>query len=138
MKYLSGIHALNLNSKILDTPGDWHQSALRWQNLTLLESEDMFFKDWGIEHGYNIPCHKEAYNTANHIRACLDLLETGDFPLVEGMRDNFIETDKYDDIIFDKVSQMRCLDNWELIDKFMCNEYMMKWITYKERMIQNG
>ncbi|WP_273235640.1 hypothetical protein [Ileibacterium valens] len=29
MQYLTGIHALNLNCD-LGTPGDWHQSGIRW------------------------------------------------------------------------------------------------------------
>ncbi len=38
MIYVSGIHALNLNCK-LNTSGDWHQSALKWKDITLLDSE---------------------------------------------------------------------------------------------------
>lgn len=44
MRYLSGIHALNLKCE-LDTCGDWHQSAIQWERLKLYESNESL---WGI------------------------------------------------------------------------------------------
>jgi hypothetical protein len=38
MKYLSGLHALNV--EMPDTDGDWHQMALDWDDLPMSESND--------------------------------------------------------------------------------------------------
>lgn len=79
MKYLSGIHALNLPCSLL-TDGDWHTSALAWKNYSYKESSKCVFGDYGIETQRSIPFLKiNNINIANHIRAVLDLLEEGDF-----------------------------------------------------------
>ena len=130
MKYLSGIHALNLNCD-LDTCGDWHQSAIQWEKLRLYESEGSLWGDYGIETNKPIPEHTELYNTANHIRALLDLLYEGKFTVAQGMRNDFICTDKYNDEIFEKVSMMSGLPHWDAIDKFMCREYKCLWLDFK-------
>lgn len=41
MEYISGIHALNLICN-LDTCGDWHQSAIQWDNPTMFNSNELF------------------------------------------------------------------------------------------------
>jgi len=58
MKYITGIHALNLSCE-LETCGDWHQSAIQWVHPTILESIGSIFGDYGIEHNKPIPEHKE-------------------------------------------------------------------------------
>lgn len=131
MLYLSGIHALNLNCE-LDTCGDWHQSAIQWEKLNLYESSGSLWGDYGIENNKQIPEHTELFNTANHIRALLDLLYEGKFSVAQGMRKDFICTDKYNDEIFEKVSMMTYLPHWKDIDKFMCKEYKCLWLDYKE------
>ena len=83
MRYLSGIHALNLNCS-LDTCGDWHQSALRWEELDWRESDGSVWGDYGIEENSHIPKHPGTYKTANHIRALLDLLADGNTALAQG------------------------------------------------------
>lgn len=130
MIYVTGIFALNLDCG-LNTPGDWHCSALRWDNVLLKESNDMFFGDYGIELNKTIPCHREKYAVANHIRALLDILEMGNYPYAQGMNKSFISDSKFDNEIFDKVYSMKVLPNWAEIDDFMGKEYMMKWINYK-------
>ncbi len=132
MKYITGLHALNLNCSLL-TCGDWHQSALRWKNITFAESDDMFFKEYGIEYPHKIPHHKSTFYVANHIRALLDLLELENYILAQGMRDDYICNEAYTLEIFDKVYRMRDLKNWEAIDKFMGSEYYMAWLNYKRR-----
>lgn len=42
------MHALNIDNS-LNTCGDWHTSALDWQNIDLAESKGSLFEDWGIE-----------------------------------------------------------------------------------------
>ena len=131
MLYITGQHALNLSCS-LDTGGDWHTSALQWENLHLFDSNKMFFKDYGIELDKRVPEHVEKYNVANHIRALLDLLEIGNFALAQGMNNDFICNANYDNEIFDKVSQLQHLEHWNKIDEFMGKEYLMKWVNYKK------
>jgi hypothetical protein len=131
MTYVTGIHALNLNCS-LETCGDWHQSALAWRDVTLAQSEESIFGDWGIELNKHIPEHEETYSVANHIRACLDLISEGKFDVAQGMRENFICNEEYNQIIFEKVALMVKIPHWEEIDKFIESEYMMQWIYYKE------
>ena len=106
MKYISGIHALNLNCD-LDTCGDWHQSALKWDHIKLYESENSLWNDYGIESNKSIPEHEETYHVANHIRALLDLLYDKNFALAQGMNHNFIGNEKYDIEIFKQVLLMK-------------------------------
>jgi hypothetical protein len=66
MKYVSGLHALNLKCELL-TCGDWHQSAIQWLNVPPMESAESVFGDYGIEFGKTMPEHKGIFNVANHI-----------------------------------------------------------------------
>ncbi len=133
MKYLTGIHALNLNCS-LDTCGDWHTSSLKWENLTLRDSEKMFYKDYGIEPPVHIPNHTEKYFVANHIRALLDLIEEGNFTVAQGMNEEFICNPLYDEEIFFMVYKLYNNINWDKINGFMKKEYKTKWLKWlKER-----
>lgn len=131
MKYLSGIFALNINCD-LDTCGDWHQSALKWDSFTLLESENSIWGDYGIEKNKTIPGHSTKYNVANHIRALLDLIQQNNFGLAGGMREDFICNDKYNKEIFEKVYMLRNSNKWNDISRFMGKEYCLKWIDFLE------
>lgn len=130
MKYITGIYALNLNCA-LKTPGDWHQSALSWDNPRMRETEGSLFGEYGIEENFTVP-RREGLScfAANHIRALLDLIEEGDFSAAQGMRDNFIDNSCYDDEIFEKVYNMKTLPNWIEIKAFIGEEYMMKWVYF--------
>lgn len=131
MEYITGIPALNVLCS-LETPGDWHAPSVDWPSIQLYDSDMMFFKNYGIERNKTIPENTKKFNVANHIRAILDLLELDNFAYLKGMRNNFIETDKYDDEIFNKVYSMKVLPHWKRIDDFMEKEYMLKWIFYKQ------
>ena len=131
MKYISGIFALNINCD-LDTCGDWHQSALKWDSFTLLESENSIWGDYGIEKNKTIPGHSVKYNVANHIRALLDLIQQHNFGLAGGMREDFICNDKYNKEIFEKVYMLRNSNKWNDISRFMGKEYCLKWIDFLE------
>lgn len=131
MLYITGIHALNIPCR-LDTSGDWHCSALNWGNVRFSDSSDMFFKDYGIESDKTIPEHNGKYYVANHIRALLDLLQIGNFGLAQGMNNDYICNDRYDEEIFEKVFSMRDMSHWNRIDAFMSKEYLLKWVLYKE------
>ena len=132
MKYITGIHALNLPCK-LDTCGDWHQSGIQWNIPQIRESKGSLFGDYGIELNHTIPERDGRFAVANTLRALLDLLYEGNYSVAEGANKDFICNQKYDKEFFDHVLMMKDLDNWDEIDQFMGNEYMMKWIRYKEK-----
>ena len=132
MKYITGIHALNLPCK-LDTVGDWHQSAIQWNHPQIRESTESVFGDYGIEPGHHIPEHEGTYYyAADTIRALLDMLDSGDFTNAQGMNHAFIDNSDYDNEVFSKVLLLRKNSNWDAIDHFMENEYKMKWVRFKE------
>lgn len=130
MRYLTGVHALNIPCN-LNTTGDWHSSALQWEKLNIKESDDTLLKDYGIEEEKKIPTYSETFYVANHIRALLDMLIDGDFSNAQGMRKDYICNDKYNNEIFSKVMSFENLSNWNDIDKFMSDEYRLKWLNYK-------
>ena len=132
MKYLTGKHALNIECE-LDTFGDWHQSAIQWENLSLCESQDSIFGEYGIESEKQIPNHSNKYYVANHIRALLDMLEQGNFPIAQGMKNDFICNDSYTEEIFMKVEMLNNQPHWNLIDEFMGREYKVQWLQFKEK-----
>lgn len=136
MLYISGIYALNLNCE-LDTCGDWHQSGLNWDNITFKESEGSFYGIYGLEYNKRIPNHQELFTTANHIRACLDMLIDRKFDTLQGMNKDFICNEKYDQEIFFQVLKLNVLPQWEEIKLFMDKEYGKKWINYRKEHI-NG
>ena len=136
MKYITGIHALNIEDS-LETCGDWHTSALNWQSIELNESEDNIFGDWGIEKGKEIPEHTELYNVANTLRAILDLMIKGSTRYLKGFRDDFMCTDKYNREFFEEVMKLRGLSNWGDINTLMKQEFMYEWDRYVEEM-SNG
>jgi hypothetical protein len=131
MLYISGIHALNLPCS-LSTCGDWHQSAIQWKKPYLRDSSDSFWGDYGIEYNVKIPEHDEVFNAANHIRALLDLLETGNFSVAQGMNNDFICNKNYDYEVFSQIAKLKIKENWSEIDRFMGSEYKCKWLDYKE------
>lgn len=138
MKYITGIYALNLTCS-LDTSGDWHQSSLNWEKPDIRETNNSFFGDYGIEENCSVPMRKgEICKIANHIRAILDLLLDRNFPILQGMRDCYIDNNKYDNEIFEKIYAMNSLSYWQEIKNFIGKEYMMKWINFlKQKEFKN-
>ena len=136
MQYISGLHALNVPCH-LETCGDWHlPPPVSEQHPLLWNSERSLFGEEGIEKGREY--HGRIYPIANHIRACLDMLQAGDFSNLQGMRHDYICTDRYDDKIFHDVWKMRVLPSWEAIDHFMEKEYLMKWVRFREEQKKDG
>lgn len=131
MKYITGIHALNLPCS-LETTGDWHTSALNWQNLKLRESNESFFGDYGIETCSIVPENPGTYYIANTLRALLDLLIDDNIGVAQGIKDDFICNDKYTKEFFEKVIELRDMPNWKRINDLMCKEYLFEWDTFKE------
>ncbi len=135
MLYITGIYALNLPCG-LETCGDWHQSALKWDNPEIKESTGSFFGDYGIEKDHNIPEHTEKYNVANTLRAILDMLYDRKYSIAQGSNQDYICNEKYDVEFFSQVCKMRSLSYWNEIYAFMKKEYRIKWLDYcKERDI---
>lgn len=132
MKYITGIHALNLPCS-LETCGDWHTSAIQWKVLNIAESERSIFKNYGIETCNCVPEHDGTFYIANTLRALLDLLIQGKFGLAEGAREDFICNEDYTEEFLFKVIMLKNRNNWKDIDKFMCSEYRLDWIYFKEK-----
>ncbi len=132
MKYITGIHALNLPCK-LNTCGDWHQSAIQWDNPQIRESNDSFYGNYGLEDGHFIPEHTETFVVANTIRALLDLLYEENYAIAQGMNNDFICNESYDNEIFEMVYKMKILNHWDKISDFMGKEYGMKWVNFIRR-----
>ena len=136
MRYITGIHALNLPCSLL-TGGDWHCSALKWKTVMFRDTHTSFFGDYGIEYCDSVPEHEGTYAVANHIRALLDLLEMGNYSAAQGMNRDFICNDEYNAEIFEKVAEMQALPHWNEIDEFMGSEYYGKWLKYKKSIKMN-
>ncbi len=129
MEYITGIFALNIECE-LETCGDWHCSALDWDNMKFLNTEESFYENYGIEFKDRIISGYKNVYVANHIRALLDLLLESKFSIAQGMNRDFIGNEKYDKEIFNKVYEMRNQKNWKEVNKFMEKEYLMKWINF--------
>lgn len=138
---MSGIYALNTICK-LETCGDWHASGICWDNPLFLESEQSIWGDYGIEMHKDVPyLDNGKYNVANHIRALLDLINLNKFSVAQGMNDDFICNEKYDEEIFEKIYELKHIkssNEWDKIDKFMIKEYRRKWYNFKKRMEKNN
>ena len=136
--YITDIHALNLPCA-LGTTGDWHHSAIQWDSPRTLESSESPFGDWGIEADRGIR-HSgqtiEHANVANHVRACLDMIERGRLTCAQGMREDFLDGNRtFDQDVFSRVALLRSRDNWNEIDAFMKREYGMDWVDWKAEML---
>lgn len=136
MEYITGTYALNLFVEGDDTPGDWHFSALDWTKPRIRDTEDSIYKDWGI--GVIVRPELSIDDNplpgryaANHIRACLDLIEEGYWSSAQGMREYFIGDDQYAQTIFDKVWLLKNSPQWKDIDAFMGREYLCQWLAYR-------
>lgn len=137
MEYLTGIHALNLSCQ-LDTCGDWHSKSINWNNPDIRESVNTVFGDYGIESDRSIRYldSSKRYNVANHIRALLDMLVSGNYGYAQGMKEEYICNEQYTDQIFNQVLKLRDTGNWYHINEFMKSEYKLEWIKFLEG--QNG
>lgn len=130
MLYITGMHALNLPCS-LNTTGGWHTACFDWGNLTVGDTTGHLLGDWGIE--TCVISDDETVLIANTLRACVDMLISGDFLNAAGMRDDYICTDEYDDELFVHIDMLRDLPQWQQIDRFMRKEYELKWLHHKVR-----
>ena len=133
MKYITGIHALNIPCS-LETGGDWHMFGIQWGKPTMMDTDTAFFGNlWSEQHKIP-PDFQRLVPVANHIRACLDLLELRDYINLQGMKEDYICHNDYQDLIFSQVLKMRSLPYWKEISRFMESEYFMDWVRFCRRM----
>lgn len=132
MKYISGIHALNLPCS-LETCGDWHASGIQWKNLTIRDTDDSVFGSYGLEEYNKVPEHPGTYMIANTLRALLDLIVECNFGLAQGAREDFICNEEYTQEFMEKVYMLRDCDNWEAINMFMISEYKLDWLDFTDQ-----
>ena len=131
MKYVTGTYALNIPCR-LETDGDWHAPALDWKNPRVRESSTSVFADWGIEVSPLPNFGSVSLPVANHLRACLDLLEEGYFSSVQGMREDYISNEAYTPIVLSKVLLLNEMPHWQQIDALLGREYGCDWLTFRK------
>lgn len=135
MLYITGLFALNLECS-LGTTGDWHMSGMDWSKLTLADSNNSIFGTYGIERSSTrlVPEHEsKPHNIANHVRACLDLIEQENYCAAEGMYRDFLdEDDRYNANVFAHVLKLIKVypNRFDKINRFMGREYGTKWIFF--------
>ena len=131
MKYVTGEYALNMPCS-LGTPGDWHRGALDWSQPDVCETDRAFFGTYGLERHTNVPEFSGGVWAANHVRACLDLIADCRFPVVQGMKEDFICDDELNDEIFCHVLKLKGMIDWPDIDRFMVREYRTAWLDFRK------
>ena len=130
MKYISGTYSLNLICKTLGTPGDWHHSSLNWEQIPLYDSSSSIYGDFGIDSTVRIG--DTTYRLANHLRACLDLIEDGKYGAAQQMREYYLSDESLTPIVFEKVFQLKNSTRWSEINRFMGKEYGIDWLNFLE------
>lgn len=134
MHYITGRYALNLPCG-LKTPGDWHFYALDWSKVIWADSADSVWGDYGIELHNDVPGQTGEVGVANHIRALLDLIAAGAFPVAWGMRENYLNNDALAPEVFAKVWLLHVSPNWDDVDHFMVIEYLSLWLQWKQKVL---
>ena len=91
---------------------------------------------WCIERNSTrlVPEHEgQPHNIANHVRACLDLIELENYCAAEGMYRDFLdEDDRYNTDVFAHVLKLIKVypNRFDKINRFMGREYGTKWIFF--------
>ncbi len=127
MRYVTGMHALNLGDRS-STPGDWRFSAMDRPRPVWLDADSPPFGMYDIG-----SCEAPALGkapVAGHVRACLDLIEPGSYGSAQGMRDDFLDDPLTDVPVMEHVLMLRNRPDWADIDRFMGqNTWDHGWIT---------
>lgn len=132
MKYITGIHALNLPCS-LQTFGDWHRGGIQWGKLTIADTDSSVLGTHGIEDFDGVPEHPGTHKVANHIRAILDMLVDSQFSYAQGMRKDFICNDSLDTEVFEQTLKLKGLPHWAQINDFMGHEYGLRWLSFLQK-----
>jgi hypothetical protein len=135
MRYLTGIHALSLKNN-LKTPGNWSTEYMNWENIAIdiEESDESIFSDFGLEPAILLYRGESITKKANHIRAILDIIAAANDYTPRFMRCfviDFLCTDAYNEILFEKVSLLSGNDNWKVINYIMTEEFSTNWKYWK-------
>jgi hypothetical protein len=134
-QYVSGLHALNLGDRRA-TPGDWHYSSMDWKRPFMLDSSTSPFGEWDIHEG-QVPGMGRV-PVAGHMRACVDLIEQGQYGSAQGMRDQFLDNPSTTLPIMQQVWKLRGRQQWPQIDWLMGHEYYGQWLDFKEKQPQDA
>ena len=142
MQYLTGRLAFAIPCK-LQSCGLWNVSKKEFQDpekFKLSESDDSLFKDWGIEQNKLVPGREFcSYNVANHVRAYLDMLMTGDLDALVGMYDEAIADPKSRMDIFMIVnSRIRKTEMWPIVNAFLSQEFDSLWDSFVKAVDQSA
>ena len=135
MKYITGMFALNIPCS-LGTTGDWHRTSLPWERVEIRESDDSVLKEEGIEKDVFVEELGRNCNVANHIRACVDMLDEGRYSLASGMRYDFFDDDmSFNPVLFDYVYRLKAVKTpreWKAICQVLEKDYMLRWLRFLE------
>lgn len=125
MKYITGLHALNLDCS-LNTCGDWHTSGIQWESPFIKESINSTFGNYGIEDNCRVPQHPGSHKVANHIRYFWIYWRMA----ISVMHKECICTDEYNSEIFEKILLLKSHENGKTVNSFMGKEYGRKWLDF--------
>lgn len=134
MQYVTGMTAFGIECK-RDSCGKWNLTKDDFTNnekFTLRESDDMPYKDYGIEKDKIVPYREYClYNVADHVRAYLDLLYECKFDLLTGLFDECIKDMKCrKDIFMTVYGKLRNLAIFKEVNEFMISEFGNAWLSY--------
>lgn len=127
MLYVTGVDALNLHDPSDDTTGDWHPTSLRAGTPTVMDSDESPLGLWGIIRRKT--WDGEEVWAASHVRACMDLLTTGNLAQFQGSRHDYICNEAYTpDVIGAAMVLARAPKTaTAAIERAMSKEYPMEW-----------
>ncbi len=128
MQYITGLHALHCPCS-LQTPGKPYH-GVDWTYPATADTDNTFFKDYGIEVNESVPAHGPSTLIANHLRACLDLLSEGKTQPLVGLKREIIANNQYTAELFDKVITLKEMPIWNEVSWFMGCEYGLQWLDF--------
>ena len=123
MKYITGLLAFGVDCK-RDSCGKWNITKDEWLDeklMTLQESDDSPFKDYGIEDDKVVPYHEYClYAVADHVRAYCDMLYNEQFDELKDLFEDSIRSMKCrKDIFMLTYGKLRYLAQFHAINEFM-------------------
>lgn len=131
MKYLSGIHALNVPCEEYGNM-DWHRGSLDWskeyllENNKLLESEKSILKEWQINREIQIVGFQDKVKVASIVRAICDMILNKEFTYIEGVKNYLcLEKQQVEDICY-KIKEVYNED--EEIEEYMGYNFTIFWM----------
>lgn len=128
MRYITGMLALNMPCSLTGPngpcTGDWHSASYKEDDRFFMETDNHPFGTWRVEKT------NDGRYVADTIRACADLILAFQFGYAQGMRDDYIVTDRFDGELFSRILSLKDTPGYHAIDEFMEKEYKLEWINY--------